>query len=110
MTLMQAWLFFGIPCLALGGAMFIGRSMWRSLVGYALLITGFGVMTAFDRASGAIFGGLIALVYAAGRGGVADAGPDPLTRTSHEAVAEAEAAAVAAGAAPPSEAPVSSTP
>lgn len=86
MTLLQAWLLFGIPCLTLGAAMFVGRSSWRPLVGYALLLTGLATMTVFDRASGAIFGGALALVYAAGRGGSAEVGPDPMTETSHEAV------------------------
>jgi hypothetical protein len=84
-TLTHAWLFFGIPTLALGAAMFVGRSTWRSLVGYALLATGFATMTVFDRASGAVFGAAIALVYAAGRGGSGDVGPDPLAATGHEA-------------------------
>jgi hypothetical protein len=85
-TLVQAWLLFGIPCLSLGLAMFVGRSTWRSLVGYLILAVGFATMTVFDRASGAVFGAVLALVYAAGRGGSADVGPDPLSATSHEAV------------------------
>jgi hypothetical protein len=32
-----------------------------------------------------VFGGLLALLYAAGRGGNADSGPDPLTQTGVEA-------------------------
>jgi hypothetical protein len=84
-TVTQAWLLFGIPCLALGAAMFVGRSSWRPLIGYALLLAGFAAMTVFDRASGAVFGTLVALVYAAGRGGSADVGPDPLSETGHEA-------------------------
>lgn len=86
MTVLQAWLLFGIPCLVLGLALFVGRSMWRSLVGYLVLGIGFATMMIYDRASGAFFGALIALAYAAGRGGSADVGPDPLTRTSHEAI------------------------
>jgi hypothetical protein len=85
-TLLQAWLLLGIPALALGMAMFVGRSRWRSLVGYLVLIVGFGVMLPFDRASAAAFGGLIALMYAAGRGGESDSGPDPMAATGHKAV------------------------
>lgn len=85
MTLLHAWLFFGIPALALGSAMFVGRSTWRSLVGYLILAVGFATMTLFDRASGAVFGAALALVYAAGRGGSGDVGPDPLSATGNEA-------------------------
>lgn len=86
MTVLQAWLFFGIPALALGLAMFVGRSRWRSLLGYLVLLVGFAAMMPFDRASGAIFGALVALLYASGRGGEDELGPDPQAATSHEAV------------------------
>lgn len=69
MNTLQVWMLIGVPALALAGAMFIRRSSWRSLVGYAALLVGFGAMAVYDRTSAAIFGGLIALVYAAGRGG-----------------------------------------
>jgi hypothetical protein len=85
-TVFQAWLLVGIPAIALGSAMFIGRSPWRSMLGYAVLIIGFGVMTMFDRASGAVFGALLALVYAAGRGGSRERELDRISATSHEAV------------------------
>jgi hypothetical protein len=85
-TVLQAWLLVGIPALALGSAMFVGRSPWRTMAGYAVLIVGFGVMTAFDRASGAVFGALIALFYAAGRGGTHEREPDRVSATSHEAI------------------------
>lgn len=70
MNTLQVWMLIGIPSLALAGAMFVRRSSWRALVGYAALLGGFGGMAVFDRASAAVFGGLIALLYAAGRGGV----------------------------------------
>lgn len=69
MTLLQAWLFIGIPAAALGFAMFIGSSQWRPLVGYAILLIGFAGMVWLHAPSGAIFGLLVALLYAAGRGG-----------------------------------------
>jgi predicted cobalt transporter CbtA len=85
-TVFQAWLLVGIPALALGLAMFVGRSAWRSMLGYAVLIVGFGVMTAFDRASGAVFGAVLALIYAGGRGGTRESEYDRMTATSHDAV------------------------
>jgi hypothetical protein len=85
-TVLQVWLLVGIPALALGLALFVGRSAWRSMLGYAVLIIGFGAMTAFDRASGAIFGGVLALMYAAGRGGTQEREFDATSATSHEAV------------------------
>ncbi len=69
MTIMQAWLLFGLPALVLGLALFVGRSPWRSVLGYVVLLAGFGALAVFDRASAAIFGSLVALLYAAGRGG-----------------------------------------
>lgn len=72
MTTAQAWLLFGVPLLVLGAAMFYGRSRVRTLLGYGVLLTGFGVMAAFSRASAGLFACLVALLYAAGRGGSAD--------------------------------------
>jgi hypothetical protein len=68
-NVLQVWMLIGIPALALAGAMFVRRSTWRSLVGYAALLAGFGGMAVYDRTSAAVFGGLVALLYAAGRGG-----------------------------------------
>jgi hypothetical protein len=89
-TLLQLWLFVGIPALALALALFVGRSRWRSLAGYVVLIVGFGVMVVFDRASAAVFGGLLALVYASGRGG--DSELEGFDLTSATGVSAAEAA------------------
>ncbi len=86
MTVLQAWLLIGIPCLVLGMGLFLGRSLLRSALGYLVLGVGFAAMMVYDRASGAFFGALIALAYAAGRGGSADVGPDPLSQTGHEAI------------------------
>jgi hypothetical protein len=68
MSVVQVWLLFGIPALLLGLALFVGRSTWRSGLGYIVLLVGFATVAAFDRASGAVFGGLLALLYAAGLG------------------------------------------
>lgn len=90
MTLLQAWLFIGIPAGALGLAMFIGASRWRPIVGYALLLTGFAGMTAVHAPSGAIFGLLVALLYAAGRGGSGEARVAQLSATGLGAAEAAE--------------------
>ena len=90
MTLVQLWLFVGIPAVALAVALFVGRSRWRSLSGYAVLLAAFGVMAAFDRTSAAIFGGALALIYASGRGG--DREREDFDLTTATGVAGAEAA------------------
>ena len=69
MTPVQVWLTVGIPTLAIGLALFLRRSPVRALLGYAVLALGFGVVSIYHRPSGAVFGGLLALLYAAGRGG-----------------------------------------
>lgn len=69
MNSLQVWMLIGIPALALAGAMFVRRSSWLALVGYAAMLGGFGGMAVFDRTSAAVFGGMIALLYASGRGG-----------------------------------------
>ncbi len=69
MTVVQAWLLVGIPVLLLALALFLKPAPWRALLGYAVLLAGLVAMTVWSRPSGAVFGGLIALLYAAGRGG-----------------------------------------
>ena len=69
MNPVQAWLLIGIPSLALGLALFLRRSTWRALLGYAVLLGGFAGLAVTHRPSAAVFGGITALVYAAGRGG-----------------------------------------
>lgn len=69
MSALQAWLVAGVPALTLGLALFIGRRTWRTRLGYAVLAGGFAAMAAVDPVSGAVFGGLLALLYASGRGG-----------------------------------------
>ncbi|MBA2529979.1 MAG: hypothetical protein H0V19_08480 [Euzebyales bacterium] len=72
MGILQVWLVVGVPALALAAALFYGRSRLRTGLGYLVLLGAFAAMTAVDRSSGAVIGGLIALLYAAGRGGEAD--------------------------------------
>lgn len=69
MSLLQAWLVIGVPGLALGLAMFLVRSPARALAGYLAVLAAFVGMAFVDRPSAAVFGALLALLYAAGRGG-----------------------------------------
>lgn len=68
-TVLQAWLVIGVPGLVLGLAMFLVRSPLRALIGYGVLLAAFVAMSFVDRASAVVLGGLLALLYAAGRGG-----------------------------------------
>jgi quinol-cytochrome oxidoreductase complex cytochrome b subunit len=68
-TAWQAWLIGGVPALVIAAIAFVGRSPWRSLLGYVALAVGFGILATADRASAAAFAVLIALVFATGRGG-----------------------------------------
>lgn len=78
MTVLQAWIIAGIPALAFALIAFIGRAWWRALLGYLFLLIGFGVLVTVDRASAALFALVVALVYAAGRGGQVESEPfDP---------------------------------
>lgn len=74
MNVVQAWLLVGIPALALGVACFAVRRAWASALGYLVLLGGFAGLAFLHRTSGAVFGGLLALLYAAGRGGRAEGG------------------------------------
>lgn len=74
MTVLQAWLLFGLPALILGTALFVGRSPWRSALGYLVLVGGFLALAAVERVSAGVFGGLLTLLYAAGRGGRQEGG------------------------------------
>lgn len=75
MTALQAWLIGGIPALAFAAIAFVGRSPWRSLLGYVFLGIGFGILASADRASAAFFAVVIALFAAAGRGGTRESEP-----------------------------------
>ncbi len=83
MTILQMWLGVGVPAIVLALALLYGRSPVRTLLAYVVLLAAFGVMTTVDRGSGAVLGGFIALLYAAGRGGQAERGA---TNTSTIAV------------------------
>jgi hypothetical protein len=74
---LQVWLLAGIPALALAALLFVRRSPLRALFGYLALLAGFGVVTYFHPPSGAVLGGLLALLYAAGRGGNYESEPEP---------------------------------
>lgn len=77
MGVVQVWLLVGVPALVAALLLFYGRSRWRSALGYVVLLAGFLGVATVDRASAALFGTLIALVYAAGRGGAVEAGDAP---------------------------------
>lgn len=68
MTVLQAWLIAGIPALLFGAMLFLAASQLLNLLGYVVLAAGFAVVTSVDGASGAVFGALLALLYATGRG------------------------------------------
>ncbi len=67
--MLQAWLVVGVPGLAVGLALFLVRSPVRALLGYGVLLATFVGMALVDRASAVVLGGLLALLYAAGRRG-----------------------------------------
>jgi hypothetical protein len=69
MDVVVVWLVAGVPALTVAAVMFVTRSRRRALLGYLALAVGFGVVATVDRVSGALLGLLIALLYAAGRGG-----------------------------------------
>jgi len=75
-SILQAWLVVGLPGLALALALFYGRSRIRTALGYLVLLATFGVLAFVDRGSAAAIGLIAALLYAAGRGGSADATPE----------------------------------
>jgi len=68
-SLLQAWLIIGVPGLVIALAMFLVRSLARALVGYLALLAAFVGMALVHRPSAGIFGALLALLYASGRGG-----------------------------------------
>lgn len=69
---LQAWLVIGIPVLGVCAGLFLTRNPQAALLAYALLTAGFLLLAVVDRVAGAVFGALLALLYAAGRGGPAE--------------------------------------
>jgi hypothetical protein len=65
---LQVWLIAGVPALVVGIMLFLARSQLLALLGYVVLAAGFAMVTSVDRASGAVFGALLALMYATGEG------------------------------------------
>jgi len=72
MTTLQVWLVAGVPALLLGGSLFVGRSPWRTALGYVVLAAGFVAVTLVERTSGGLFACLLALLIATGRGGAVE--------------------------------------
>jgi hypothetical protein len=72
---LQAWLVVGVPALGLALILFARRGAMRSALGYVVLVGGFLAMVLLDRVSGAVFGAVLALLYASGRGGRFESGP-----------------------------------
>ena len=68
MSVLQVWLLVGIPVLALGLLLFSLPATVAKLLGYLVLGGGFVVVASVDRASAAVFGAVLALLYAAGQG------------------------------------------
>ena len=75
MGVLQIWLIAGIPALFIGIMLFLGRSQLSALLAYVVLAAGFAIVTSVDTASGAVFGALLALLYATGRGASDDRHP-----------------------------------
>ena len=86
MSVLQVWLIAGIPALVLGMILFVAASQLASLFGYLVLAAGFAIVASVDRASGAVFGALLALVYATGRGSIDErpAAPDVMPDVVHD--------------------------
>lgn len=85
MTVLQAWLMIGIPSIVLALILFLAKGRLSSGVGYLMLLAGAIGMAVAHRPSAAALGMATALLYAAGRGGSAEQGPNPLTQTGVEA-------------------------
>ncbi len=68
MSVWQVWLLVGVPALAIALACFARGSRVLWLVGLVVLVVGCAGVMAVSPASGAAFGGLLALLYATGRG------------------------------------------
>lgn len=71
---LQAWLLIGIPALVLTIGLYLVRTPLFGMAAFGVLAAAFGAMSLVDRASAAVFGLLLALLYAAGRGGSRERG------------------------------------
>ncbi|MEX0592119.1 MAG: hypothetical protein WD358_02445 [Nitriliruptoraceae bacterium] len=70
MDVLQAWIVVGVPGLVVAGALFVGRSWLRALLGYATLVAlvvTFAMIPA-GAPSAVVIGVVGALVLAMGRG------------------------------------------
>jgi hypothetical protein len=80
-TVIQVWLLVGIPALTIALALYTARSRWLGAVGLLVLMAATVVLATADRASAAVMGVILTLLYAAGRaGGGAVGGDDPVHR------------------------------
>lgn len=69
---LQAWLVIGIPVLGVCVGLFLTRNPRAALAAYVLLTAGFLLLATVDRIAAAVFGTVLAFLYAAGRGGQAE--------------------------------------
>lgn len=86
MGVLEGWLVVGVPGLVLALALFTMQRRRLAWAGYAVLVVAFGLLAAADRASAGVFGGVLALLYAAGRGGHGER--DPAVPPGAESVPE----------------------
>lgn len=77
LSVLQAWLLIGIPSLVIAAALYVARAPLTGILAFFVLFAGFGGMAMVHRPSAGALGGLLALLYAAGRGGVNERGARP---------------------------------
>lgn len=71
---LQAWLLVGVPSLLVATGLYLKRTPVAGMVAFLVISAGFVGMALADRVSAAVFGALLALLYASGRGGLNEAG------------------------------------
>ncbi len=69
MSAVAGWFLIGVPTLVACLALFATRRRAFNLAAYGVLAVGSVALTTVHRSSGALLGGLLALLYATGRGG-----------------------------------------
>lgn len=74
MSAAAGWFLIGVPALIACLALFATRRRAFNLAAYGVLAVGSVALTTVHRPSGALLGGLLALLYATGRGGGAGQG------------------------------------